>query len=489
MHDPRAISVNGDRLGNNGMRFGGREIRKTKKEMRDQGYFNTIYLSRGGENEPQALTTEARTARRNAQGYENTYVWEDSLRENYEYTVLQWFTHFEGEKYVVELANNRRLIVRIQRLEDRKGEPVKLWPIIDRPCYPMSHDWDGVNVFDIIEDKQRFRAELLNVAGDSAKLAAYPMWLFDTNKITKGVDKNVGFDKWIPINGNPRDAVMPRPHNALDGQVQYVMDFLDLSSQRALATPESQMGVQSSKKRTLGETELVASKSGTRYGLTAKVFGWSEREFWKQWYRIYDRDFEDGIDTKVMRIMGTFGPKFQTIKRGDIITENLLGPDIKIESRVMSEAKKIRNYQLFSQYFNVAFADPTADKLYGIRELGKLIMEKDKVERLLPLSIDERKAKEENDKLSDNDTSVIPKINENHNVHLRVHAAAEDTKATRAHIKAHEQAIMMQRENPDLIPEDQKPQQGKDKGAGPLGKMTNQPPKTPKASEGASSTQ
>ena len=448
IRDPRAVSVNGDKLGANSMRFGGREIRLTKAEMRKRGYINLVYLKKSGSS-PDSLTEEARTARRDAQGHESTSLLENALTENFEYSVLQWFTHIGGEKNVIEFENDRQLVVRIQRLEDRQGESASVWPIVDRACYPMAHDWDGVNVFDILEDKQRFRAELLNVAGDSAKLSAYPMRLFDAEKIHKNVDKNAGFDKWIPVNGNPNNAIANLPKNQLDSQVSYIMDFLDLSSQKATATPESQMGIQSKEDRTLGEIELVASKSGTRYSLTAKVFGWSERAFWRQWYRIYDRDFDVG--KKMMRLNGVFGPQWKGIQRKDIITENIFGPDIKIESRVVSEAKKVRDYKMLSNYFGLALSDPTVDKLYGLRKLGKQIMPKDEVERLIPLSIDERRAQAENDEL-DNNKKTIPQIDDDHNVHLRIHAAAKDTPSLRAHIKAHEEAIMMQRKNPELIP-------------------------------------
>ena len=453
IRDPRAVSVNGNRLGHNGLRFGGREIRKTKYEMKESGnYFNLDKLKKSGESSSNSLIQEARQSRREAQGLENIFSLESSLTENYEYSLLQWFTHIDGKKYIVELSNDRSLIVRLTPVNDKR------FPIIDRSCFPISHDWDGVNIFDILEDKQRFRAVLLNVFGDSAKADAYPMYLFDKNKLKKEIDKSFAFNKWLPVDGEIGNAAMPLQKASPGQQVQFILEFLDQSAQKALATPELQSGKVTSERRTATELELVASKVDTRYSLTARVFGWSEKMFWNQWYKIYDRDFDKDIHKKVIRLAGAFGPQWREITRDSIITTNPLGPDIKIESKNISEARKLRNYNLVQNYIMSVVQSPVdKDMLYGLRKLGKLIMPKDEVERLLPLTIDERKAKEENLKLNE-DENVKILAEEDHNVHLRMHSMAKDTNAAKSHIKAHEMALMIAKAMPEMFPQLMPPQ-------------------------------
>ena len=132
LRDPRATSVNGDMRGRGAMRFGGREINLTKAEMESiPGYFNTGKLKKG--KEIKSTTNEARQERQAAQGTDSTNFDEETLTENYEYNLREWFTHKDGKKIVVTLGNEGKLVVRIQR------EIGKLWPIIDRALslWPM----------------------------------------------------------------------------------------------------------------------------------------------------------------------------------------------------------------------------------------------------------------------------------------------------------------------------------------------------------------
>lgn len=451
LRDPDAKSVNGNRLGNGAMRYGGREVSMSREEMEENDeYFNLGKLKEDSQADKQSLIGDARQARDAAQGRENVNL--QSKKTKGPYRVLQWFTIIGGEKHLVCLANNRTLIIRVTRLENRDGEPVKYWPIIDRVCYPISHDWDGVSVWDIIEDKQRFRAALLNVYGDSARADLYPMYLYNEDKIGRQIDKSFGFNKWIPVTGDISGAAAPLQKSQPSTQAAFIMNFLDVAAQKALATPELAQGVPSSEKRTLGELQMVSSSVNTRFSLSAKIFGWSERRRWRRWYEIYDRDFEQGVESKILRVSGPFGYSWRKLRRQDIITKSAMGPDIAIESKKVSEAQKLVKYNQLSGYLGQALLLGGADRLYGLRNLGRLVLPKDEVERILPLTVDERQAKRENISLGDGD-AVEVHIDEDHNAHLRVHAMSLDTPAKAAHIKAHETAILRMRQMPAAFPQ------------------------------------
>ena len=445
IRDPRATSVNGDRSGKGAMRFGGWEVRMTKEELeKNPSYFNLEKLTKSSD--LFSLSSEASRQRDVAQGREDTFNWENQI-ENFQYTILRWMTLVKGEKYLVEAANNRTLIIRKQKL------PWNYWPIIDRQFSPISHDWDGVSIPDIVEDKQRFRAALINVAGDTAKADLNGMYLFHEDRFRKTQDFNFKFGKWIPVKGQGAlaDAAQPLQTKQVSSQVKFIMDFLDVSAQRALATPEIQMGQVSNEKRTLGELELVSKGTDTRYSLTSRVFGWSEKKKARQWYAIYDEYFASEMGEKISRIEGAFGTKWKPIKRSDIITGNSLGPDIKIESKVLSEARKIRNYQVLSNYAQVALAAPDSDKTYLLRKLGKLVMSKDEVERVIPFSVDEYQAKQAIEMLNNDEMPPIS-LEQNHQVFIRMLAGAKDSKLTRAYIQAHIFLFMQARANPQMFP-------------------------------------
>ena len=446
LRDPDAVSVSGNRLGNGAMRFGGREVLMTKEEMESNDeYFNLGSLKKDTGTLLTSLFDEAKRQRKEAQGYSNMLA-----RQGNVYKILQWFTVIDGEKYLAELGNDKTLIVRLKKFEDDK------WPLIDRPCYPMAHDWDGVSVFDILEDKQRFRASLLNIFGDSARADLYPMYLFNLERIPKSVDRNFGFNKGIPVMGpgalsEAWQPLQKQPLSQME-KAKFILEFLDASAQRALATPELQMGAVEEEKRTATELTLAASHVDTRYSKIIRIFGLSDIKSWKRWYEIYKRDFKAELGKKVVRLMGSFGPQWRDITRDKIIVSHPLGPDIKIESRIVSEARKIRTFNSIISYAkNFIINNPNADLTYMARKAGKLLFPTDEVERMLPLTIDERIAKEENEKLNDNEVQIVRREH-NHVVHLRVHAACKENNASKAHNKTHRMALMIKRSQPELFP-------------------------------------
>jgi hypothetical protein len=459
LRDPLARSVNGDEEGRGSARFFGYEQKMTKKDMQDHPHifsdikFEEIKFGSG----TQSILRDAIDARAQAQGLQtfgNKELQEANLGANAAYDITKWYTNYEVDgkvkKVIVWLANDRTKVVGFQILK------TPYWPIVDRPLYPTSHDWDGTSIPDLTEDKQRARAIAQNLGLDAMKADLYPMYIYDSNRITNRNDLNFNFNKFIPIDAKEKpvgDSIMPlmkaRPNLQL---LDFIYTSLDVSAQKATATPEIQQGAMSKEQRTLGELNLISSKVDTRFSLSAKVFGWSEKRFWGiHWYGQYKENFTEEIDEKVLRIEGAFGAKWRPLKRDNIIAK--VDPDVKIESRVLSRAKQLEERQAMTVYFGVALSDPTANRRWGLKKLGKLNgLKRDEIDRLFPPTIDEREAEDENVVLNEDKQAQVLR-EQDHNIHLEIHAKANLTKATEAHIATHEKALMIRRTNPELFPE------------------------------------
>ncbi len=475
LRDPMAISVKGNRNGNGGLRFAGIEIYQTKAELESNPeYFNLDEL-RYGNDELTSLTGQSRRARQQAQGLPSLTNWEN-LTTNYKYGILRWFTHLDGKPHLVELGNNRTLVVRIQELDWHNV-------LIDRPFSPISHDWDGVSIMDLLEDKQRYGANMMNLAGDIVKADLNGMWIYRGQGFRKEQDFNFKFGKWIEYNGTGplQDAAQPLQMKRVSDGVKYVMDWLNLTSQVASGTPSMQQGQPQAGDQTLGENQMAMAGSENRYSLTARIYGWSEKAFWRQWYDIYDQNFATGLGTKIARLEGAFGTKWKEIARKDIVTGNTMGPDIKIESKTVSEAKKQRQLAEFNSIEPLVLQDAEADQMYYKRKKAKLILPKDEVERIFPVTVDEYEAREENDKLND---EIYPQVTleQNHVVHLREHAAAKDSETTTAHIKAHQYMLQQKRIMPHLFPQMPQDQQSASSQENPTQPVQNLPAKPPQNS-------
>lgn len=451
LRDPNATSVNGDMKGRGASRFIGREIRLTKQEMKDADvYFNYESLKSDNKN-INSLIDRNRALRAEAQGYADVMRWTDTMGDSATYLLVEWITRIKDAKtgksalYLITLADSRKRVIRFTEIVGKRI------PIIDRSLYPISHDWDGVSIPDIVEDKQRARAKLQNLGIKVAEAGLHPSYVFDSTRITNRAELNMEVNKFIGVSGNPTNTIVEVPRSKISQDVNWILQTLDSSSQRATATPDIQQGQQAKGNPTLGELELVDKKVDTRYSLSAKVFGWSEKRFWQQWYFLYKEYFVKDIDEKILRITGALGTKFRPLRRDNIVAN--VDPDIKIESRVLSEAKKYTQLQIVRGFVQMIAQDPNANLRYALKYMGRLSgLKKDVINQMLPPVIDELIAEEENDKLENN--KVVPvQLTDDHVIHLEVHNKLSDTPAKYAHIQAHKRAMVLKKTHPELFPQ------------------------------------
>lgn len=446
IRDPRATSVQGDKKGRNSLRFCGREVRLTKYEMTAQkGFFDVGEISYKGA-DTERIFDKNRRARAVAQGLADVSKFDQLKGDNADYPILEWFTWHKNQLVLVGLANDRKKVVRYKELGQIRV------PIIDRTLFPMSHAWDGTSIPDLTEDKQRARATTQNVALESIKAGQYPMHMYDSNKIkNKAQLERYELNKWIPVDGAPSGAVEQVQRQQVKQEVQWIMGILDSAAQRATATPELQQGVASRAERSATEVSVVAQKVDTRYSLSAKIFGWSEKRFWRQWYSLYKKHFAEGIDEKIVRVSGVMGATWRPLRRDNIIAS--VDPDVKVESLAVSEAKRLEKLNSFGQVLATMKDDPTINQRFGKKHFAKLAgMTTEEINALMPATLDEMEAEQENKLLNDNIPAKVT-MTQDHHAHLIVHQQANNTNATKAHIMAHKMALMMARENPNLLPE------------------------------------
>lgn len=468
LRDPDATSVNGDMQGHGAMLYGGREINLTKWQLENNKEYKNL-KSLDKTKDTKNLTDTAKQEKDAAQGRDPSEKDKESLTENYQFNLLEWFTHIDGKKCVITLGNTRSLILRVKRLKENR------WPINDRVLFPMSNDWDGVNIPDLIEDKQRGRAILINLGMKSALKDLYPKYLYNKKKITNPKDLDYSSDNdAVGVDGDPTNVIAPMEKSSFGNQVNLILNILDIAAQKAVAAPEVSQGVQPDKQRTLGETQLVAAGSDSRHSLAARIFGWSERQFWMNWYNQYKKGFLDEYDEKSIRINGALSYSFLKLKKENFISNT--DPDFYIESTAIAEAERRGRLTEFSVFAQIALQDPNANRRYIMRKLGKLnrLSQADML-MMFPPTIDEYVSEEENSKINDNE---LPKINPTDDdiVHIEMHNKANDTAAKLAHMKAHKMMMIFKKQHPEFMAQFMQPQNPMDlspvsAGAGSSGRM------------------
>src|SRR3972149_10099094 len=241
LRDPYATSVNGDLLGRGSARFFGYEVKMTRAEMEENQHifddidFKKLQFSSG----TQSILQDAVEARVQAQGLQSVIKDEAETRlgANAQYAITEWYTHYKIGNTVKKvrcwLANDRTKVIGIQVLKH------DYWKVVDRALYPTSHDWDGTSIPDLTEDKQRARAVAQNLGLNAMRADLYPMYIYDTDKMTNRKDLKFDFNKFIPVDakGEPlTTALLPmiksRPNLQL---LDFIYNSLDLSAQKATA--------------------------------------------------------------------------------------------------------------------------------------------------------------------------------------------------------------------------------------------------------------
>jgi len=444
LRDPDCAWLNGDQRGRGGARFFGREFRMTALDIEQAGVYADIDCLTKADDSTATPVEINKQARRDAQGF-------DALRQsltgdNKSYILHEWFTYWKGEKYIFTTARDRTKLMRAEKIETRK------WPVVQRKLYPTAHDFDGVSIPDLCEDKQRGRAAILNLAKKGITAKLYPNYTYNNLLIKNKADiAKIEFNKFVGVPGNPQNVVAPIPRENITNDVQWILDYMNGASQKATATPDIQQGAMVEKVKSAAEISKVSQGVETRYSLTTKVFGWSERDFWKLWYEKYVIHFKPGIYEKIVRIAGALGPEYRKIRREDVIGE--ADPDIFIESKILSDAKKMNKVNMDMAFMNQGVAmDPNFNKRFALQQIGKdMGKTTDELNRLMPPTFDEYEAMQENKILEQN---KVPKlsISQNHMVHIQIHSLSADTPAKKLHIEMHKVALYAQSQNPALNP-------------------------------------
>lgn len=449
VRDPEASSVNGDRAGRGASRFIYREIRMTLEQLQaNDEYFGYEGLkTTGAKNDTKSPLDQYMRETAEASGLGDVQKFANIDGDNATYRLREGFTRWKGKLCFVTVADNGKTVIRYQELER------KTLPIVDRVLFPIPNSFDSVSVPDLVEDKQRARAVALNLSLKGVKANLHPMYLFDKNKIDERTDFNFAFNKFIPVTGNPNGAVVPMIKDHIKQDVSFIMDTLAASAERATGTPDIKQGANPDGDTTATRDALVAQGSDSRYGLAARIFGWSERRFWQEYYNHLKQNMDDGIHEKMVRVVGALGATWRPFKKTDLVVpEDHADPNIKIESKKVSDARRFNEAKLFRDYITLAATDPTAQIRSGMRYYGKLIgMKQDLVEQIYPPTIDELRAEEENSMINEG-TKAIVLPDDDHYLHLQIHNKLPDSPTKTAHMNAHKRALILQKSNPELVP-------------------------------------
>ena len=366
----------------------------------------------------------------------------------------------DGEKYVYWLDRDLSKILMREKLDLRDGDNnTSDWPVTVKECFREPHSSVNFSVADLLDDKHRAKSVLLNLAYIAAKDKANPLYVYNPDKVT---DVSAFFtrqvNQHISVSDTQGGAVSPL--NTQEPLSPGLVQFISLLTQEANDPIGTGMSGNPQKKgkTTATDSAIQQQLNDLAQSLQSKIMQFGEQDFWSTWYHRYKRYTKAG-DEKIATIVGVKGMTFEKIDLGDIRTK--YPPRVLVFSAKEADYKELTLrrdlMQMYPQFQQTLDPD-------GMRNFNKYVFfpkflsDPTTVDILIPKTIDELKAEQENDSI---DKEKMPKVlpTDNHEQHILIHHMAKNTWAKWFHIHWHEELYGLQLQQ--KMQAEQQQQQGK----------------------------
>lgn len=376
------------------------------------------------------------------------------------YQILEFYgVNDEGKKCVYWVDKMFSKILYENELDLGDGEQIVLpdgetvetgssWPIVVKESFRVPHQALPISVADLLEDKHRAKAVLLNLAYVAAKDQANPLYWYDPGKVqdvSQFLSRQI--NQHIPVEGNGSEAV--GPIQKASAMTQDLLSFIQMVESEAedpvgAGRPMSTAG--GSTKQTATQAALDQQLNDMAQSLQSKVMQFGEQEFWMQWFHRYAMHADD-LKEKMANIIGVKGVISRTIDLTKFKTD--FPPGVMIYSAKEAEYKDlVKRRDYMTLYPNLSTTlDPE-----GMRNFNKhvffplFLQDSSLVDVMFPKTLDEMKAEEENQALSEG-VWVEAQETDEHQTHIYTHyMATPKTWDVWMHIKMHQDMLAKQKQ-------------------------------------------
>ena len=324
-------------------------------------------------------------------------------------------------------------------IETEKGSK---WPIVVKEAFREPHSSVNFSIADLLEDKHRAKSVLLNLAFIAAKDRANPTYLYNPDKVTDVTQFfSRQIDQHIPVN-DVLGAVQPL--NTEDPMSAGLIQFISMLQQEANAPIGTGVTLQPQKNKTSNtatEAAIDQQLNDMAQSLQSKVMQFGESEFWSHWFHRYAKNAEE-LGEKMANIVGVKGVTTQIIDLKDFNTD--FPPGVMVYSAKEAEYKDlVMRRDLMQLYPQLAVTlDPD-----GLRNFNKYVFfpkflqDPSLIDIMLPKTLDEIKAEDENEQLAmEKYVPIAP--TDNDTTHIYTHMMTQPkTWALWFHLAEHEKAL------------------------------------------------
>lgn len=350
------------------------------------------------------------------------------------YQILEFYgLNDEGEKCVYWVDKNFSKILYEKKLDLDDGDEIiapdgttvkkgSNWPIVVKESFRVPHSSVPVSVADLLEDKHRAKAVLLNLAYIAAKDQANPLYWYDPSKVqdvSQFLSRQI--NQHIPVEGDGALAVGPiQKASAMTADLISFIQMMDAEAENPIGAGKPMDSAGGATSQTATQASLDQQLNDMAQSLQSKVMQFGESEFWAQWFHRYAKH-ADELKEKMANIVGVKGVNTQII---DLTTFNTdYPPGVLVYSAKEAEYKDLVKRRDFMQLYPALAQTMDAD---GMRNFQKhvffplFLQDPSLIDIMFPKTLDEMKAEGENEQLAQ---EIMPDVLEtdDHTTHIYTH--------------------------------------------------------------------
>lgn len=320
------------------------------------------------------------------------------------------------------------------------------WPIVLKESFRVPHSSLPVSVADLLEDKHRAKAVLLNLAFVAAKDQANPLYWYDPDKV-KDVSQFLArqVNQHIPVEGDGNLAVGPlNKASAMTADLMNFIRMLDNEAEAPVGAGRPMMGGTGSIRQTATLAAIEQQLNDITLALQGKVLQFGEKEFWSHWFHRYAKHANE-LGYKMANIVGVKGVDTQVIDLKLFNTD--FPPGVWVYSSKEAENQQLTKRRDFMQLYPNLLQSLDAD---GLRNFNKHVFfplfleDPSLVDVMFPKSLDEMNAEAENEQMKEN---IMPDVKDtdNHTTHIYTHMMLQPKSwAAWTHIHWHQELLAQQ---------------------------------------------
>ena len=375
-----------------------------------------------------------------------------SNKNNKIYQIHEQFTYDDdGNKTAFWTDKNFSKKIYKKKIDWEEG-----WPIVRKQVFREPNSSISISVPDLLEDKHRAKSVLYNLMYMAAKDEANPSYLYNPDLVK---DVSVFFqrqiEQHIPVEDIERAVKKLNLGPAVSNSLLQFVGILNNESTDAIGSTMVQP-VMPRGKKSATESALAQQIADLTAALQSKILGIGEKQFWSHWYNQHLKHMKQA-DEKIITLTSVSGVSFEKIKLDDIKTK--YPPKIEILSQREADYKELVKRRDTMQIYPEIVKQMTPKEIDNFNKFvffPQFIKDSSTIDRIIPKSMDEIKAEQENDILEKDELANIDPQDDDE-IHMYIHYMAKRTSATWAHILSHEYQLSQKKQKQNEQPP---PQQG-----------------------------